>query len=215
MLEPGTTGDPVAEAARLLRGGAVVAVKGSVATTWPATPPTRRPWPRCGPRKRREERPFAVLAADLAAAAALAQVDPVEAGLLTGRQRPIVLLDRRPGAVLAPSVGARQPGGGGDAALHAAAPPAPAAAGRPLVLTSGNVSDEPIAYTDDDATSRLAPIADATLRHDRPIATRVDDSVLRVVRGRPLPVRRSRGYAPSRWRCRGRRRGRCSAAGPS
>ena len=196
VLEPGTTGDPVAEAARLLRGGAVVAVKGlggyhlaCDATDEAAVAALRS-------RKRREERPFAVLAADLAAASALAQVDPVEAGLLTGRQRPIVLLDRRPGAVLAPSVAP------GNRAVGVMLPYTPlhhllaAAVGRPLVLTSGNVSDEPIAYTDDDATSRLAPIADATLRHDRPIATRVDDSVLRVVRGRPLPVRRSRGYAP-------------------
>ena len=64
------------------------------------------------------------------------------------------------------------------------------------MLTSGNVSDEPIAYADDDAAARLAGIADAVLRHDRPIHTRVDDSVVRVTRGRPTPIRRSRGYAP-------------------
>ncbi|HSR25090.1 MAG TPA: Sua5/YciO/YrdC/YwlC family protein, partial [Candidatus Eisenbacteria bacterium] len=68
--------------------------------------------------------------------------------------------------------------------------------GRPFVLTSGNVSDEPIAYDDDDATATLSGIADAFLRHDRPIRTRTDDSVVRVFRGRVLPVRRSRGFAP-------------------
>ena len=69
--------------------------------------------------------------------------------------------------------------------------------GEPLVMTSGNVSDEPIAYEDADALKRLAPIADLVVGHDRPIETRVDDSVLRVAGGRPLPLRRSRGAVPS------------------
>ena len=72
-----------------------------------------------------------------------------------------------------------------------------AGVGEPLVMTSGNVSDEPIAYRDDDARERLAGIADLVLGHDRPIETRTDDSVLRVARGRPLPLRRSRGAVPS------------------
>jgi hydrogenase maturation protein HypF len=71
-----------------------------------------------------------------------------------------------------------------------------AAVGAPLVLTSGNVSDEPIAQTDDDARTRLAPLADALLLHDRPIATRCDDSVAQVVAGGPMILRRSRGYVP-------------------
>src|SRR5262249_45972215 len=71
-----------------------------------------------------------------------------------------------------------------------------AAVGRPLVMTSGNVSDEPIAYLDEDARERLAGIADAFLTHDRAIHIRTDDSVARVARGRPALVRRSRGYAP-------------------
>jgi hydrogenase maturation protein HypF len=70
------------------------------------------------------------------------------------------------------------------------------ALGRPFVLTSGNVSDEPIAYRDDDAAARLAGIVDATLTHDRPIHTRTDDSVVRVFRGLEYPLRRSRGYVP-------------------
>jgi hydrogenase maturation protein HypF len=69
--------------------------------------------------------------------------------------------------------------------------------GLPLVLTSGNVSDEPIAYEDDDARERLAPIADGFLVHDRPIETRTDDSVVRAVGGRPLTLRRSRSYVPA------------------
>ena len=76
----------------------------------------------------------------------------------------------------------------------------------PFVLTSGNRSDEPIAYRDDDAFERLSPIADYFLTHNRPIHTRADDSVLRVTCGRAIPVRRSRGYAPQplklSWRAR-------------
>jgi hydrogenase maturation protein HypF len=67
---------------------------------------------------------------------------------------------------------------------------------EPFVLTSGNVSDEPIAYNDDDAYERLSPIADYFLTHDRPIHLRVDDSVVRIFMGQTMPVRRSRGYAP-------------------
>ena len=92
--------------------------------------------------------------------------------------------------------------------------------GEALVMTSGNLSDEPIAYRDDDARERLGAIADAFLVHDRPIHIRTDDSVLRslapALRPAPLVMRRSRGYVPRRaCACRSRRRGRCSAAAPS
>jgi hydrogenase maturation protein HypF len=123
-------------------------------------------------------------------------LDPVAAELLAGRQRPVVLLPRRRGAALAASVAP------GNREVGVLLPYTPlhhllaAEFGRPFVLTSGNVSDEPIAYDDEDAVARLGGLADAVLRHDRPIHTRVDDSVVRVVRGRPVPIRRSRGYAP-------------------
>ena len=88
--------------------------------------------------------------------------------------------------------------------------------GEPLVMTSGNVSDEPIAYQDDDACERLADIADLFLLHDRPIETRTDDSVMRVAGERPLLLRRSRGHVPgvdsrSAWTAAGT----CSPAAPS
>ena len=189
-------GDPVAAAADVLAGGRILAVKGLGgyhlavdAAAEPAVAALRE-------RKHREERPLAVMAADLATAGRLVELDPTAVELLTGRRRPIVLLPRRPDAPLAPSVAP----GNRDVGLMLPYTPLhhllAAALGRPFVLTSGNVSDEPIAYADDDAATRLAGIADAVLRHDRTIHTRVDDSVVRVTRGRATPIRRSRGYAP-------------------
>ena len=125
--------------------------RASAATTSPRTPRTSPRSAALRARKHREERPFAVLAADLAAAGTLGAVDPVAAGLLTGRRRPVVLLPRRPGAPLAPSVAP------GNREVGVLLPYTPlhhllaAEVGRPFVLTSGNVSDEPIAYDDADA----------------------------------------------------------------
>ncbi|MBL8146221.1 MAG: carbamoyltransferase HypF [Anaerolineae bacterium] len=144
-------------------------------------------------RKGRAGKPFALMVRDLDEARTIACVNEAEASILTSRARPIVLLESRPGAVsdqVAP--GLRQIGVMlAYAPLHYLL-----LAGRPLVMTSGNWSGEPITYTDDAARERLAPLADAFLLHDRPIEQPCDDSVLRVFRGAALPVRRSRGYAP-------------------
>jgi hydrogenase maturation protein HypF len=140
-----------------------------------------------------------MMVADLDAARALGQVDPAEAAMLTSPRRPIVLLRRRqPGsrAAVAASVAP------GNRSLGVMLPYTPlhhlllAEVGRPLVLTSGNVSDEPIAYVDGEALGRLGGIADWFLTHDRPIHVRADDSVVRAFGGRELPLRRSRGFAP-------------------
>jgi hydrogenase maturation protein HypF len=148
-------------------------------------------------RKHREDRPFALMAADVAAARELVELGPVEEALLCGRERPIVIAPRRAAAAVAPSVAPR------CAELGVMLPYTPlhhlllADAGAPLVMTSGNVSDEPIAYRDPDALERLAPIAELMLLHDRPIHVRADDSVVRAVPGRPaLVLRRSRGLVP-------------------
>ena len=148
-------------------------------------------------RKRREDRPFALLVADVAMARTLVRLDAAEEALLTSRERPIVLARRLPDAPVADAVAPRAP----DLGLMLPYTPLHhllvSDAGGPLVMTSGNLSDEPIAFDDHDAGERLSAIADRLLVHNRPIATRTDDSVVRVVRERPLLLRRSRGYVPA------------------
>ena len=192
-------GEPLAGGAARLLAGAVVAVKGlggyhlaADAASEPAVAALRA-------RKHREDKPFAVMVADLAGARALCAVDPAEEAMLASPRRPIVLLARRPSegrAAVAASVAPQ------NRSLGVMLPYTPlhhlllAAVGRPIVLTSGNVSDEPITYLDAEALERLGGIADWFLVHDRPIHMRADDSVVRGFRGRELPLRRSRGFAP-------------------
>ncbi len=189
-------GEPVAGAVDRLRRGEIVAVKGLGGFHLAADATDEAAVARLRARKHREERPFALMVSDLAAAGALGEVSDAEATLLTDVAAPIVLLRRRPGARVAQSVAPGSP----DLGVMLAYTPLHvllcAAAGVPLVMTSGNISDEPIAYSDDDALRRLAGLADAFLTSDRPIRTRVDDSVARVARGRPLMLRRSRGHVP-------------------
>ncbi|GIH93548.1 carbamoyltransferase HypF [Planobispora siamensis] len=189
-------GDPVGGCAGLLRAGRVVAVKGlggyhlaALASDEDAVAALRR-------RKHREDKPFAVMAADLEQAGLLCEVDAPAAALLADRARPIVLLQRRAGAPVAASAAP------GNRRLGVMLPYTPlhhlllAAVAEPIVLTSGNVSDEPIVHRDSDALARLGGIADAFLTHDRPIHVRTDDSVVRPFRGRGSVLRRSRGYVP-------------------
>jgi hydrogenase maturation protein HypF len=189
-------GDPLACAAALLAAGQVVAVKGlgGYHLACDATSETAAAALRA--RKHREDKPFAVMVPELAAARLLCEVDQAAEGLLTGGSRPIVLLPQRPGAGLARAVAP------GNRRLGLMLPYTPlhhlllAAVARPLILTSGNVSDEPIVYRDEEALARLAGIADAFLSHDRAIYIRTDDSVAATVRGRGALLRRSRGYVP-------------------
>ncbi|HEX3277105.1 MAG TPA: carbamoyltransferase HypF [Thermoleophilaceae bacterium] len=188
--------DPVAEAADALVRGAIVAVKGIGGYHLACRADAERTVARLRARKQREDRPFALMARDLAAARQLVALGPHEQELLGGPARPIVLAPRLAGAGVAAAVAPR------SAELGVMLPYSPlhhllaADTDIPLVLTSGNVSDEPIAFEDEDAVERLRPIADLFLVHDRPIATRTDDSVVRAVRGRPLVLRRSRGHVP-------------------
>jgi len=148
--------------------------------------------------KRREEKPFALMVADLPSARALCDVDEMEEDLLTSPAAPIVLLSRRKGdaSKVHPGVATHNPN------LGLLLPTTPLHAlllegvRRPLVATSGNLTDEPIAIDENEALRRLGAVADGFLVHDRPIARAVDDSVARVMGGRPVVLRRARGYAP-------------------
>jgi len=188
--------EPLAGAAGLLRQGRVLAIKGLGGYHLAADAGCEAAVAALRARKHREDKPFAVLAADLAAARLLAEVDEAAADLLTSASRPIVLLPRRAGAQVAPATAP------GNRQLGIMLPYTPlhhlliGALSGPMVLTSGNVSDEPIAYDDADALAALGGIADAFLTHDRAIHIRTDDSVARVFRTRPMMIRRSRGYVP-------------------
>lgn len=155
-------------------------------------------------RKGRADKPFALMVRDLGVAHTLAHIEPDEARLLQSPQRPIVLLRVRSTSTVSrlvapanPMIGIMLP----YTPLHHLLfnpIPCPDAAPVPevLVMTSGNITDEPICYTDDDARRRLGRLADCWLIHNRPIHVPCDDSVVQVVDGEELPVRRSRGYAP-------------------
>ncbi|MFC7039364.1 carbamoyltransferase HypF [Nonomuraea rubra] len=214
-------GDPIACAAALLRAGHVVAVKGLGGYHLAVTASDERAAAALRGRKHREEKPFAVMAADLAQARLLAEIDDPAFQLLTGRARPIVLLPRRDSAPTGASSGAPlgAPTGAATGVPTGGLAVAPSVApgyrslglmlpytalhhlllaelAEPIVLTGGNVSDEPIAYEDDDALIRLGGIADAFLTHDRAIHQRTDDSVIRPLPGAITMLRRARGHAP-------------------
>lgn len=147
-------------------------------------------------RKSRGAKPFAVLVRDLSVARRYAVIDDAEAAVLTGPARPIVLLRRRPDAPVADAVAPGNPLIGlllPYSPIHHLLLDGPLDS---LVLTSANRSDEPICFTEQDAAHRLPLLCDAVLDHDRPIHVPCDDSVVRVIDGRELPIRRSRGYAP-------------------
>ena len=188
--------DVVAAAAAALLEGAIVALKGiggyhlvCDATDDVAVRQLRR-------RKRRDQKPLAVMVADLDAASQIAAVGAEAARLLTAPERPIVLVPCRGDSTIAPAVAP------GNRMLGIMLPYSPlhhlllADTRRPLVMTSGNLSDEPIAVDNEDALARLGAVADLFVEHDRDIASRADDSVVAVIAGGGSVVRRSRGYVP-------------------
>jgi hydrogenase maturation protein HypF len=202
--DDGRPGDAVAAAAELLADGAILAVKGLGGYHLACRADDSEAVARLRSRKHREARPFALMVADVAAAGALARLSEEERDLLGSPARPIVLAPRLADAAIAEGVA---PGAVELGVMLAYTPlhhlllaDVRELGVQALVMTSGNMSDEPIAYRDEDALERLAPIAEAFLLHDRPVQTRTDDSVARVVRGgahrRQQMLRRSRGYVP-------------------
>ena len=194
--EPIGVDDPIAAAAEALRCCLIVAVKGLGGFHLACDATCSDTVGRLRERKHRDEKPFAVMAADLATAETLAILGDEERRLLTSVERPIVLAPKRAESVLAPNVAP------GSALVGLFLPYTPlhhlllAEAGRPIVMTSGNRSDEPIAFRNEEAVERLGAIADVFLMHDREIETRCDDSVASVIAGRGVVLRRSRGYVP-------------------
>ncbi|HEY0407911.1 MAG TPA: carbamoyltransferase HypF [Pyrinomonadaceae bacterium] len=189
--------DAIARARVLLSSGKIVLVKGVGGFHLACDALNARAVERLRQRKHREDKPFALMAQSVEVIREYALVSAEEEALLNSERRPVVLLDMRTDARLPAAVAPRL------RHLGFMLPYSPLHylllenLDGPLVMTSGNVSDEPICYEDADAARRLDKIADCFLFHDRRIHIRTDDSVARLTQGREMILRRSRGYAPA------------------
>ena len=197
LEEVGSGNDAILLAIRLLKSGAILAIKGIGGYHLAVDACNGEAVKSLRERKRRDEKPFAVMAPDLATARKMAQLSDMEARLLASPESPIVIVRRAADCPVSPLIAPH------NALLGLLLPYTPIHhlllhdnAFTALVMTSANLSDEPIAFQDADALRRLSEIADYFLLHDRPIHMRSDDSVIRVFQGRPLFYRRARGYAP-------------------
>jgi hydrogenase maturation protein HypF len=205
--------DALQEAEALLRSGGIVAVKGLGGFQLCCDARDEAAVRRLRERKRRSAKPFAVMFPSMAALSEACTASAAEEAVLRDASAPIVLLGKARENALAPSLAP------GLATLGAFLPTTPLHAlllhdlGFPLVATSGNLSEEPIAIEDGDAFSRLGGIADAFLTHDRPILRAMDDSVVFVHRGSPVAVRRGRGLAPCTFPIPGLAAGTLAAGG--
>lgn len=188
--------EAILDAAALLAAGRIIAVRGVGGFHLACDATDEGAVRELRDRKKRPAKPFAVMVRSVAEAEAFSEVSAIEAALLRGPEHPVVLLARANETRPAPSV---SPGLNRVGVMLAYTPLHHLlldAARRPLVMTSGNLSDEPIAIGNEEALARLRDIADLFLLHDREIISRVDDSVIRAVDGAPLLMRRARGYAP-------------------
>jgi hydrogenase maturation protein HypF len=201
-----TPANAIPQAVQAFIEGAILAIKGLGGYHLACDALNAQAVERLRQRKHREAKPFALMVPDLATAGKLCQVRAAEAALLQSHRRPIVLLERLPTAHVSVAE-AVAPGSDilgimlpytplHHLLLHAFAQALPPDRPAVLVMTSGNLSDEPIAYQDSDARLRLSSIADGMLTHNRTIHMRCDDTVMRIVAGDEQHLRRSRGYAP-------------------
>jgi len=189
-------GDPIQEAVRLLKAGKIIAVKSLGGYQLACDALNENAVRTLRARKTREDKPFALMAPNLERIKKYVYVSTAEAEILQSPERPIVILRRKNSPELAPRVAPFQKNYGfmlpytplHHLLMHESK--------MILIMTSGNLSDEPIAYQDQEAIARLKNIADYFLTHNRPIYIRCDDSVVRVLEGKLYPLRRARGYAP-------------------
>jgi hydrogenase maturation protein HypF len=195
---PMKTDDPIEAAVEHLRSGEILAVKGLGGFHFAVDAMNSAAVERLRQRKRRFEKPFAAMVRDLEVAGRFCEIDAEARRLLSCRQRPVVLLAKTKDAAIAETVAPNQR----DLGLFLPYTPLHHllfAAGKfsALVMTSGNLSEEPIAIGNREAVDRLGCIADFFLLHDREILLRCDDSVVRLSAGKPRQIRRSRGYVPA------------------
>jgi len=190
--------DPIREAAKLIDEGFIVAVKGVGGYHIACLASDEEVVARLRKRKRRPTKPFAVMALDLGVASKLVEIDEAAAKLLTSVERPILLLPKRAGSPVAPNV---SPGMDVEGVFLPYTPLhyllLSETRDRFLVMTSGNVHGEPMCRDLECVRNRLSKVVDYVLNHDREIVHRVDDSVVRFTRGRPIVLRLGRGFAPT------------------
>lgn len=194
--------DAVLAAAHVIRCGQIVAVKGIGGFHLLADARNAEAVGLLRERKRREEKPFAVMFPSLESVKGVCEVSPLEERLLQSPEAPIVLLRRRPAAIIHEPSSLSRDLAPGNPNLGVMLPSNPlhhllmAELGFPVIATSGNLSDEPICTDELEAFERLRGIADVLLVHNRPIVRHVDDSIVRVMLDREMILRRARGYAP-------------------
>ena len=191
------TADPVGSVADALRSGKIAAIRGLGGFHLAADATNNGAIRMLRERKFREEKPFAVMVRDLTAARSIARLSGHDEAILLSPSSPVLLADCAKGSPLSPAVAP------GQSTVGIFLPYTPlhhmllGRVDRPLVMTSGNKTDEPIATGNEEALERLAGIADIFLLHDREIVQRSDDSVVRRVAGRAYPIRRARGFVPA------------------
>jgi hydrogenase maturation protein HypF len=189
-------------AADAIRAGKIVAVKGIGGFHLLADARNEKSIQLLRERKHREEKPFALMFPSLARVKTVCEVSPLEERLLCSPEAPIVLLRRRQSQISNLKFQISEAIAPGNPNLGAMLPSNPlhhllmAELGFPIIATSGNLSDEPICTDEREALERLRGIADDFLVHNRPIVRHVDDSIVRVMLGREMVLRRARGYAP-------------------